>query len=418
MKKLKTIGVVTMILLAWTTFIGMGFINGYLLRPINTDETPEAFIEACKEQLENEFVGNLAIALTENGQVKTTLFHTHDGTPIDGNSAFPVASISKWVTSVGVLRLVEQGKIDLDQPLDNYLTRWHLPESDYDNKEVTVRRLLSHSAGLADGLGYGGFKKHQPLQSLEESLTLAADRGDATGKAKVTYPPGSEFMYSGASYTLLQLLIEEVSGMNFSDYMQQEVFQPLGMTHSSFNLADSAEIGLVKVYKNDSSVRPMARFTAKSAASLMTSTQDLSQFIMHLAADQPTILSQEMIQQMNSAQSYRSGFAYYGLGPKLYTQGKNEVKIVGHDGSGNNAINSAARWDITTGDGIIILETGHLSFASNMSDEWNFWKAGIADRVVMERNLPYLTTLLIFGYVLIIGVSIWFVSKRTQRLPK
>jgi len=150
MKKLKTIGVITAIILAWTAFVGMGFINGYLLRPINSDGTAAGFIEACKGRLEKEFVGNLAIALIEDGKVNQTFFHGHADQNIDKHSAFPVASVSKWVTAVGVLKLVENGELDLDKPVEDYLTRWHLPESEYDNNEVTVRRLLSHSAGFDD----------------------------------------------------------------------------------------------------------------------------------------------------------------------------------------------------------------------------------------------------------------------------
>ncbi|MEO0341213.1 MAG: serine hydrolase, partial [Bacteroidota bacterium] len=76
--------------------------------------------------------------------------------------------------------------------------------------------------------------------------------------------------------------------------------------------------------------------------------------------------------------------------------------IIGHDGSGNNAINTAARIDIQSKDGIIILETGHPNMASTLADEWMFWKAGIADYVVMTRNQNYLLILLVSGYLLIL----------------
>ena len=83
--------------------------------------------------------------------------------------------MSKWVTAWGVLTLVEAGKLDLDKPVSTYLTRWKLPPGAFPNDGVTVRRLLSHMAGLTDGLGYAGFKPGVPLQRLEDSLTRAAD---------------------------------------------------------------------------------------------------------------------------------------------------------------------------------------------------------------------------------------------------
>lgn len=413
MKKLKTIGVVTVILLVWTVFVGLGFIDGYLLQSLNPDNTTEGFIEACKERLENEFVGNIGIALIENGKINKTFFYSHDNNRVDKHSAFPVASISKWVTAVAILKLVEQGKLDLDKPVEHYLSRWHLPESEYDNSKVTIRRLLSHSAGFDDQLGYNGFTTHEKMQTLEESLNKAADAGSWTeGVARVGYEPGGPQMYSGAGYTLLQLLIEEVSQIPYPEFMDTQIFEPLKMTNSSFVLADSTEIGLVNVYKTDSSTRPLKRFTAKAAAGLLASVDDLSKFVIALIPAQASILSTDMIEEMRSPQSYKKGHAFYGLGPRLYGHPLGKSRTVGHDGSGNDAINTAARIDYETNSGIVILETGNFSFASDMADEWLFYKAAIADRVVMQRNIPFLITLLVLGYALIIGICIWFVSKQ------
>ena len=151
MKILKNIALIFLGLLIWTAFIGYGFIDGFLLRPITSKNTSEAFTEAVKEKMDEEFVGNFAMTLIENGEVSKEYFYSVDGV-VDRNSVFPVASISKWITSFGVLKLVEQGKLDLDKPVDDYLTRWHLPESEFDNKKVTLRKLLSHSSGLVDDL--------------------------------------------------------------------------------------------------------------------------------------------------------------------------------------------------------------------------------------------------------------------------
>ncbi len=393
--------------LAWTVFVGLGFVNGYLLFSIDSGHTTEGFANAVKERAQSQYIGNMGMVLLEKGEVAESFFLGQDGEAVNAQSPFPVASISKWVTAVGVLKLVEQGRLALDKPVDDYLTRWHLPKSDFDNRGVTVRRLLSHSAGLDDDLGYGGFADGEKLQTLEESLTSAADGYYEGAKARVGYEPGSQFMYSGASYTLLQLLIEEVSGQPFNEYMKAEVFEPVGMNQSSFLLSEAKAKGLVSIYKTDGSARPMKRFTAKAAASLMTSVEDLAKFIMALNVRQE-LLSEEMLGLMYKPESFRNGFPWYGLGPKLYSTQDREVRIAGHDGSGNNAINTAARIDINSLDGIIILETGNRAFATDMADEWIFWQAGIADRVVMERNMPYLGALLIGGILFIIISAILF----------
>ena len=123
--------------------------------------------------MEDQFVGNLALVLIEDGKVAEEYFHGCRNYHRSRIQGFQVASVSKWVTAFGVFKLVQDGKVDLDTPIDDYLTRWHLPESEFDNREVTIRRLLSHSAGLVDDLGYDGFDPGERIQTIEESLTKA-----------------------------------------------------------------------------------------------------------------------------------------------------------------------------------------------------------------------------------------------------
>lgn len=403
MKTIQHISTTLIVLLLWTAFVGYGFVDGFLLRPITSDTSPEAFVKATKEAVDAEFVGNFALVLIENGEIAADFFYSI-GKLVDENSVFPVASISKWITSFGILKLVEQGAIDLDAPVDDYLTRWHLPESEFDNRKVTVRRLLSHSSGLVDDLGYAGFAANEPIQTIEESLTKAADSPYAEGVARVGFEPGSEYMYSGAGYTLLQLVIEEVTGQSFQEYISQVVFDPLEMTHSAFNISERPDLQLVEIYKDDGTTRVMNRFTALAAAALCTSPSDLSKFMIAHVSRNP-VLSMETIDSMSVPQTFINDIGVYGLGPHLYSQNEPSSTIIGHDGSGNNAINSAARIDLTSKDGIIVLTTGNYDIASSMADEWIFWKAGIADYVVMQRNISYLLTLLGMGFVFILIAS-------------
>ena len=413
MRTFKYITFIILAILIWTSFIGYGFIDGFLLRPITSKKTSEAFIEATKEKIDNEFVGNFAMTLIENGKVSKNFFYSIDK-PVNENTVFPVASISKWVTSFGVIKLVEQGKLDLDKPVDDYLTRWHLPESEFDNKNVTIRKLLSHSSGLVDDLGYDGFTPNETVQTIEESLTKASDTEYSDGVAKVGYEPGSKYMYSGAGYTILQLLIEEISGQSFQEYMAQEVFEPLKMENSTFVLSEKPNIQLVQIYKNDGTTREMRKFTALAAASLFTTSADLSKFLQANISNN-TVLSKETIKKMSTPETFINNIGIYGLGPHLYSQNDQNSNIIGHDGSGNNAINTAARIDLESKSGIIILETGNYDIASGIADEWIFWKAGIADYVVMQRNKTYLLTLLIMGYIIIILSSILIIRKKNKQ---
>jgi len=225
---------------------------------------------------------------------------------------------------------------------------------------------------------------------------------------------GSKYMYFGAGYTILQLLIEEVSGQSFQEYMTQEVFEPLKMENSTFVLNEKPNIQLAQIYRDDGTTRQMNKFTALAAASLFTSTADLSIFL-EANVSNNEVLSIETIKKMSEPQTSINDIAVYGLGPHLYSQNNENSKIIGHDGSGNNAINTAARIDLKSKNGIIILETGNFDIASGIADEWIFWKAGIADYVVMQRNKSYLLTLLIIGYVIIILSSVFLIRKKNKQ---
>jgi CubicO group peptidase (beta-lactamase class C family) len=194
--------------------------------------------------------------------------------PTRPDTVYQIASISKPVTAWGVMHLVEQGKIDLDAPVQQYLTRWKLPLSPYDSEGVTVRRLLSHSAGLSVH-GYPGTPPDQTLPSLEDSLSGAG--GEAYAVKQVS-EPGKQYSYSGGSYTLLQLLIEEVTGQSFSEYMQSAVLDPLGMSHSSFEWRPDLQPMTAAAYDRQEHPLPNYLFTEKAAAGLYTTASELALF--------------------------------------------------------------------------------------------------------------------------------------------
>ena len=157
----------------------------------------------------------------------------------------------------------------------------------------------------------------------------------------------------------------------------------------------------------------MNTFTALAAASLFTTTADLSKFVQASVSSNP-VLRAETIATMTEAETFINEMGVYGLGPHLYSQNATDSRVIGHDGSGNDAINTAARIDLMSKDGIIILETGSYNIASSLADEWLFWKAGIADYVVIQRNKTFLFLLLGIGVIVIIGISI-FIFKRNNR---
>jgi len=333
-----------------------------------------------------------------------------------------VASLSKWPTAIAVMTLVEQGKLDLDAPVSRYLTRWKLPPTEFDNDQVTVRRLLSHTAGLTDGLGYGGFKPGEPVQTLEASLTKAADASPgADGVTKVGREAGS-WDYSGGGYTLLQLLIEEVSGQPFNTYVTQTVFMPLGMTRSTFVLPETPT-NLAEFYDVDGSRAIHYRFTGLAAASLYTSAADMARLI---AAQTPGpngepagrgVLKPETLAAMRKPHAKQYGADIWGLGQVLYAPLDKGDFVAGHDGSNAPAINTTARVNPATGDGIVILESGNTRLATQVAGEWVFWSTGYVDSfmVLLELRSTLIQVAVAAGVAfLAVFLLVWRLTRRRK----
>ena len=151
------------------------------------------FCEEAISTLDDARPGAAAFVLIEGGEVACEHFRSN-GCHIDRDTVFSTASFSKWITALGVMRLVELGRVDLDAPVSRYVSRWKLPESVHDNDLVTVRRLLSHTAGLTDGLGFGDYRAEEILPSLEESLENPRASNGRKAVIAVGQEPGKVFL--------------------------------------------------------------------------------------------------------------------------------------------------------------------------------------------------------------------------------
>jgi len=382
------------------------------------------FATAIEARLDRESNGNAAFILVDGGRPVSEHF-VSKGAPVDRDTQFQVASLSKWATAWGVMKLVEQGRIDLDAPVSRYLTRWQMPASPFDNNKVTVRRLLSHTAGLTDGLGYAGFAPGTPVQSLESSLTRASDASPgADGSVRVGMEPGN-FEYSGGGYTLLQLVVEEVSGQAFNAFMTQNVFAPLGMTRSTYILEDPAT-NVAEAFDMDGSRAPLFRFTSLAATSLYTSAGDMARFIaVHSPGPngEPVgrgVLSPETLRSMRRPHGSEMGVEIWGLGVMLYAPNTAGDFVIGHDGDNEPAINTAVRLDPATGDGIVILETGNKRLATELAGEWVLWTAGKLDFLVVTLNFEQMLKWAAIGAgiaFLSVFLLVWSLARRRKPGP-
>jgi len=422
MKRLfKYVLAIVSLSVAWAAIVLYGTLNGWWHTPITKSTDTESFTNAVNENIKKEFVGNFAMAIMKNGRVEKEIFRSHNKS-VNRNTIFQVSSLSKFVTAVGVMKLTETGKINLDTPISRYLKRWQLPPSNFDNEQVTVRRLLSHTAGLTDELGYSGFENKESVQTLEESLTKAkdADKG-VSGEVKVGIEPNSRWKYSGGGFTLLQLLVEETSGQTFNDYMTSSLFRPLNMNSSSYILDDTLKYRLCEFYDTDKTPAPHLYYTSLAATSFYSTLTDLEVFFQLFLKGQNGErigrgqVKPETLKAMREVHWDMMGEKIFGLGCMLYIDIENNEDIFGHDGKSTPPINTAIRINPVTGDGVIVLETGNPDIATKIASDWVFLKTGKVDTLLFTMLLGKMIKILLLGVFFIIAIAIWIAIWRMKR---
>ncbi|MEO0339033.1 MAG: serine hydrolase [Bacteroidota bacterium] len=186
----------------------------------------DSFVLAQKAAFE---LPGLAIGVIQDGEVIYAKGHGVQGLdtqePLDLQSIFHMASVSKPVVATAVVQLVEAGKIDLDERLITYLPYFKMADERY--KDITIRQMLVHTSGIPDVEDY---EWENP--QLDDG---AAERySKSFGDMELDFEPGSEFSYSNAAFDLLADVIAKTSGILFEDYMKANIFEPLGMKNTTF----------------------------------------------------------------------------------------------------------------------------------------------------------------------------------------
>lgn len=222
-----------------------------------------------------------------------------------------IGSISKVVTATATMQLVDRGKVDLDAPIDRYVTRVTIPKT-YP-EPVTLRHLLTHTAG---------FDEIRPGTQAATADGLLPLWGFLEGKLVRVRPPGKTIAYSTYGITLAGEMIEEVAGVDFEDYLQVNLFRPLGMNHSSITVPPSQQGNVAVGYEleGDSLVaQPWEWYHTTPASSVNMTLHDMGRFMLaHLengAIGGKRILSQKASLEMKKRQiSMDAAIAGYGLG--------------------------------------------------------------------------------------------------------
>lgn len=400
-------------LVLWVTVVVVGALFGWWRQPLAATGDAQAFMRAATEIIERGNRGNTALVLIEGGAISGEHYST-SADAVDRDTVFATASMGKWLAAWGVMKLVQDGKLDLDRPVDDYLTRWHLPLGEFDNRKVTAGRLLSHTAGLTDALGFGEYLKDEQVPTLEQSLANPRKSSKEAASVVVGLEPGSEWRYSGGGYLMLELLVEEVSGERFETFMERAILQPLGMTRSSYRYLGDVQNS---AHSYDVEGRPVAtyRYASNAATGFNTSAGDMAKFVL---AQLPKItdkpLAQGTIDAMRKPHAALYGIDVWGLGTMLYAPVESGDFAFGHDGVNEPAISATVRVNPDTGDGIIVLATGSQSLASELGFQWVFWQTGLPDFLSAPREIRRVAPALLGGGLIILLLAVVTVWRRRR----
>lgn len=252
-------------------------------------------------QMDTYKIPGMAIAIVRNGKVEYLNGYgiaNPDGHPVTPDTPFLLASVSKSFTSLGVMQLVEDGKINLNDPVQKYLP-WFDVKGEGD-AEITVAHLVYQTSGFNE------------YQGNEMNLRPNTPDGLETGvrdlsRIKLNFEPGEGWGYSNINYSVLGLLIQEVSGQRYESYIEENIFTPLGMTHSYTSLegarSGNASRGYYPIFGVPLALDQSMLYTTATlpAFGLWSSAEDMSRYLIaHLDEESAILLSHEGIKQLHT----------------------------------------------------------------------------------------------------------------------
>ncbi len=267
-------------------------------------ELRPALDDRIKGIMERQHIPGMAIVVMKNGLVIERrgygIADRATQTTVGADTKFPIGSVTKQFTAAAVMLLVEEGKLDLDQPISQYLsdlpTAW---------QPLTLRQLLNHTSGLSESYDYGKVK--QPIDLLK------------FGNPKLDFPPGEAWMYSNTGFLVAGLIIEKVSGQSYTDFMRDRIFQPLGMTNTQAELSTVPNLATGYFWNDRGWNRQLDKQDltgwqwAHAAGNIISTVTDMTQWL--AALNDRKLLKPSSYEQLWANATLKNGRSTdYGLG--------------------------------------------------------------------------------------------------------
>lgn len=326
-----------------------------------SDEFDQLTLPALMQQLH---VPGLSIAVVKDFKIHWAKAYgvadAATGRLVATNTRFQAASISKPVTAMAAMRMVETGQLDLDKDINTFLTSWKVPASKLHRQQsVTARSLFSHTSGADDGFGFPGYAPEMALPTVVQILN--GQTPSNVGKVLFARVPYTEYKYSGGGTMIMQQAMMDLCRCAFEQLMQSTVLTPLQMSNSTFGQMLAAQTAaLAHDGQGKRMQAPWHVYPEQAAAALWTTPTDLARFIIEvqtaLRAEQGQLLSRQAAIDMTTP--VRVG--PYAVGLQIEQRGQD--KFFSHGGS-NWGYRAWMTGHVSKGYGMIIMTNGDNGMA-------------------------------------------------------
>jgi len=355
--------------LKWISIIAL--LSLILFVPSSTfAESGDPFAAGLEERMPDLLrryqVPGAVVAYIKNGDVIWTkafgVANLATGAPMEPDMVFNHGSDGKVLTTWAIMRLLEEGKVSLDAPANRYLKRWQLRSSKFDPSEVTIRRLLSHTAGLSVH-GFMDYNQRRRLPSLVEMLEGKNQPelvNEVNGPVFIKWPPGAQAHYSGGGFLLLQMVIEDVTGESFAAFMHHAVTAPLGVGRLGWVWTRELESAAPRPYGEYQEPVGYRQLGCQAIGSELCSVPDFARFLAAAVTGprgEPPgrgVLKPQSVELMMEIQP---GTSDTGLGYGVGTI--NGDKVLGHSGA-NSGWNARFLLDVNRREGFVIANNSML----------------------------------------------------------
>ncbi len=313
---------------------------------------------SIEDRMKHYRVPGVSVAVVKDGEIRWAkgygIANTRTKAPVETETLFQAGSISKPIAALAALKLVDQGTVDLDTDVNQYLKNWTVPENGFtDTEKVTLRRLLTHTAGMTVH-GFPGYSQWDEFPTTQQVL----DGEGNTDPVRVDTTPGGTWRYSGGGYTVMQKLVEDVSGMSFDEYLGEHVLAPMGMENSTYQQPLSEELHAMASAAYDHQGKILAgnwnNYPEQAAAGLWTTPSELARYCMEIqqivAGKEEGVLSRDTVLEM-----LKKHQGDWGLGPSL--EGGAEALIFQHGGKNAGFTNEMFAY-AHRGDAVIVMTSG------------------------------------------------------------